>query len=59
MRTRAAKSLGKTPAAVTDTEVATAFLDAAVERKQGLRGSFAKFFAGEGFAGAGTITKVA
>lgn len=59
MRARAAKTLGKTPAAVTDTEVADAFLDSAIERKQGLRGAFAKFFAGEGFAGAGTITKVA
>lgn len=59
MRARAAKTLGKTPAAVTASEVADAFLDTAVERKKNLRGAFSKFFAAEGFAGAATITKVA
>ena len=59
MRARAAKTLGKAPAAVTTSEVADAFLDTAVERKKNLRGAFAKFFAAEGFAGATTLTKVA
>ncbi|MFP5319477.1 MAG: hypothetical protein ACLGI2_14445 [Acidimicrobiia bacterium] len=57
MRKAAQKRLGKTT--VTDAEVAEEFLHTAVERKNGLRGSFAKFYGGLGFGGAAKIEKVA
>ena len=40
------------------TEIASAFLDHATERKTSLRTKFAMFFATEGIAGADTLTKV-
>ncbi|WP_191984394.1 hypothetical protein [Amycolatopsis eburnea] len=47
MRARAAKTHGIAESAVTNTQVAEAFLDHAVERKQNLRRDFVKFFTGE------------
>ncbi|WP_430787162.1 hypothetical protein [Actinoplanes sp. G11-F43] len=47
MRKRAAKSLGIPAEKVTTTQVAEAFLDAAVERKNGLRQAFSTFFTEE------------
>jgi hypothetical protein len=47
MRKRAAKTHGIAVDKVSDAQVAEAFLDAAVERKSGLRKSFAAFYAGE------------
>ena len=49
MRKRAAKSLGVHPSQVTAAQTAEAFLDYAVERKAGLRATFAEFFTGAGF----------
>ena len=57
MRKAAQKRLGKTT--VTNAEVAEEFLHTAVERKNGLRASFAKFYGGLGFGGAAKIEKVA
>jgi hypothetical protein len=57
MRKAAQKRLGKT--AVSNAEVAEEFLHTAVERKNGLRASFAKFYGGLGFGGAAKIEKVA
>ncbi|MEU1812993.1 hypothetical protein [Micromonospora aurantiaca (nom. illeg.)] len=47
MRARAAKTHGIAESAVTTHQVADAFLDAAVSRKNSLREGFAAFFAGE------------
>ena len=56
MRKAAQKRLGKTT--VSDGEVAEEFLRTAVERKNGLRSSFAKFYGGLGFGGAAKTEKV-
>jgi hypothetical protein len=50
----AAKKLNKTQASVSNEEIASEFLDQAVERKRNLRGDFLKFFVSEGWSQAKT-----